>query len=158
MFKQAKTLLDSGDLDGAEQLIDSLTKMLKARHRVTVEHDDTDYQDVSNPAASDTENNSDNDGEDDEEEDDDLQKSSINEVLRTHSDQNRPGSLSESKHPSSSNARHKFEALVNQIKNENRRWLTPAPTSPTFSRAIRSTPNPSTNLHLRPTKIWSPPR
>jgi hypothetical protein len=126
LMKQASTLLNSGNLDAAEALLNELEKRLK--HKVTVESGDDGedgYSDDSNPSL-DAKNSdrANNDGEDDEElgdeedDEDGVSKASINEVVRTHSEANRPGSLSESKHPSSSNARHKFEALVQDIKNK----------------------------------------
>jgi hypothetical protein len=131
MTKHARALLDAGNLDAAEALIDEITKRLK--HKVTVESgddgEDGDYSDVISPSLdaknTDRENNDGDNGEtmDDEEEDDtddekSVSKASINEVVRTHSEANRPGSLSASRHPSSSNARHKFLGLVQDIRNK----------------------------------------
>jgi hypothetical protein len=55
---------------------------------------------------------------DDEEDDGVIEKASINEYLRENSSANRPGSLEHSSHTSSSNQRHKFEALALKIKND----------------------------------------
>jgi hypothetical protein len=62
------------------------------------------------------------DGEDDGDDgdvEDDFDKRSINEYLRENNEQNRPGSLDHSSHVSSSNSRHKFEALALKVKNDN---------------------------------------
>jgi hypothetical protein len=106
MVKHADTLLKAGELDAAEALIDTITKMLKARHRVLVEHDDTengddgDYSDDSNPSMSahnnDSENNDDGETLDEDEEDDeeeDIGKASIASLINTNNAANRPGTL-----------------------------------------------------------------
>jgi hypothetical protein len=116
----------------------------KARHRVIVEHDDGngngdgdgDYGDGdSNPSmdASEADDDDDNgngnpgngnDLDDDDEEDDDntlavakaLDGTDSNTYLiNQHSTANRPGAL---KHSTHSAPRHKFEALVDKIKND----------------------------------------
>jgi hypothetical protein len=62
----------------------------------------------------------DGDGYDDEEDDgSDLGKASVNRFLRENNEDNRPGSLEHSSHTSSSNQRHKFEALALKVKNDN---------------------------------------
>jgi hypothetical protein len=100
-------------------LVGEIDHFAKARHTYTFSHDDGndgDYEDVSNPSFS-AEEDSDN-GNDDEEEDDnntDLGKASINAVLRTNSTADRPGAL---KHSDQTQPRHKFEALVSKIVNE----------------------------------------
>jgi hypothetical protein len=61
------------------------------------------------------------DGEDDGDGDveDDFDKRSVNEYLRENDEDNRPGALDHSSHVSSSNSRHKFEALALKVKNDN---------------------------------------
>jgi hypothetical protein len=91
----------------------------KARHRVIVEHDDGDggyYEDVSDPSldASDDSDNDSNDLDDDEE-DGAVRKDVVNPYLRERDRDNRPGALSSSTHAPN---RHKFEALVDKIKND----------------------------------------
>jgi hypothetical protein len=127
--------MTDAEIDNLTKKVDALcaeidTAVAKAaRHRVTVEHfddngnhgdDDGDYEDVSNPSMSaddDSENyddNGDDEDDDDDEEDNTLaSKRSINEVLRVH---DRPGSLKHIDHPAPN--RHKFEALVDKIKND----------------------------------------
>jgi hypothetical protein len=60
----------------------------------------------------------DGDGEEDDGQLPNISKASINEYLRENDENNRPGSLEHSSHTSSSNSRHKFEALALKIKNE----------------------------------------
>jgi hypothetical protein len=63
----------------------------------------------------------DGDGYDGEEDDgsDLVAKASVNRFLRENNEDNRPGSLEHSSHTSSSNQRHKFEALALKVKNDN---------------------------------------
>jgi hypothetical protein len=135
------------DLDALIKRIDSLTDDIsrtinKRVQRFHLEHDDGvddasgDGNDGSgdNAAAEDTwsehadasadGNNADlgddGDGYDDEEDDgSDLGKASVNRFLRENNEDNRPGSLEHSSHTSSSNQRHKFEALALKVKNDN---------------------------------------
>jgi hypothetical protein len=115
MLKRAQMLLKSGDLGGAEAITDRLMAAIKAKPSAA-DDDEYDESDGSNPSMDAQ------DDEDDEEDDQDsvgkrLTKDSVNAFVRTHDDNNRPGTLSSSKHPSSSNSRHKFLALVADIKN-----------------------------------------
>jgi hypothetical protein len=105
------------------------TEVSKARHRkVTVEHyddgdPDAEYEDVSSPSmeadddTSGADENDDSELEDGEDEEDggDLQKATINAAVMDNDPANRPGALKDSTHPA---PRHKFEALVDKIKND----------------------------------------
>jgi hypothetical protein len=114
--------------------IDELTKRLDGivaeidkalTHRVTIEshdgYDDGDsYDDGSNPSldASDDSDSYDGDFDDEEDDGDDLdkmRKATINAAQLTNDRSARPGALPTSDHPQ---RRHKFEALVEKIKNE----------------------------------------
>jgi hypothetical protein len=122
LTKRVNDLVAEIDSAVAKRHGDAWLATAKARHRVTVEHDDGDYGDGdSNPSldaseADDDGDNPGNDYDDDEDEDNgDLDKASINYVLSTNDASNRPGSLSSSTHGPN---RHKFEALVSHIRND----------------------------------------
>jgi hypothetical protein len=111
----------------------------KRKQRFTLEHDDgngNNYDDVSNPSmAADDDSDGDGDGDgynpgagsevtlgdEDDEDDDGVTKYQRGEETASYAQRNdsthRPGHLPESSHTSSSNARHRFMALVASIKN-----------------------------------------
>jgi hypothetical protein len=112
MLKRAQMLMKAGDLTAAEALTEKLMTAIKAKPSAA-DDDEYDESDGSNPSM---------DAQDEEDDDDDevdkrLSKDSVNAFLRTHDDANRPGQRPSSKHPSSSNSRHKFLGLVQDIKN-----------------------------------------
>jgi hypothetical protein len=74
---------------------------------------DDGIDDVSNPAAH-ADGGDEEEPEDDEEEEA-VEKASVNEFLRVDDTSNRPGGLSSSSHGQGG---HKFERLINDIKNE----------------------------------------
>jgi hypothetical protein len=116
MLKRVERLMKSGNnLDQAEALIDTLTKQIK--HKVTVESSDGDGEDDwSEPADAKANGNNASleDGEDgeDDEEDDSMGKASVNEFVRTHDSNNRPGKLKTSDHDT---YRTKVQAMVDNI-------------------------------------------
>jgi hypothetical protein len=109
--------------------IDAATASVsKRKQRFTLEHDDGaddddngTYQDVSNPSMDAADNTDEPDDDEVEYDDDDdgeeVHKASVNEYLRENSEADRPGHLKSSSHTSSSNMRHKFEALTEHVKN-----------------------------------------
>jgi hypothetical protein len=112
--------------DQVEGLIAKIDREIgKARHTVTVTHDDGDpdaeYEDVSNPSLSpdDSGNPGDDDFDDGLDDDEDEQGLTKAEVTAGYQNQNsaanRPGGLKTSTH---TQPRHKFESLVDKIKNE----------------------------------------
>jgi hypothetical protein len=126
--------MTDAEIDALSDRVDALVEkinreIVKAEHTYTFSHDDgvdgeIDASASSLDATDDDENSdhADDDNElpdDDEDEEDDgntnLGKASINEVLRTHSPADRPGALKTSTH---TQPRHKFEALVDKIKND----------------------------------------
>jgi hypothetical protein len=111
------------DLDELTKRLDGIVSEIdkQLRHRVTIEsHDGDDGEiDASDPSADDDYDN--NPGEDDyldDEEDDTVQKATINAAVMRNDPTNRPGDLPSSSHTSSSNSRHKFDAQVDRLVNE----------------------------------------
>jgi hypothetical protein len=98
-----------------DQAIDETT-IGKVKQKLTITHDDGEgdghYQDVSNPSD---EANTDDNGDDGE--DDGMQKLSNTVYEQENDEDNRPGDLELSQHNSSSNSRHKFEALTDHVAN-----------------------------------------
>jgi hypothetical protein len=107
-------------------------EVAKAKHTFTVTHDDhtddndgvDDYEDVSNPSmdadddtAGITAENDDSELEDgeDEEPEEELTKSTINAAVMENDHAQRPGARKQSTHPQ---RKHKFEALVSHIAND----------------------------------------
>jgi hypothetical protein len=136
------------DLDAMIRKMDSLVAVIdkqlaaddlaKRTQRFTLEHDDGNDGYGDNAAVDDSwsehadasasGNNADlddGDGYDDDEEEDDggqlsnIGKATINAAQLRNNPSNRPGDLATSSHPSSSNSRHKFEAMVDRLVNEN---------------------------------------
>jgi hypothetical protein len=92
--------------------------LLKANHR---EHDDGPYADLPDPPSDCSDNTDDDyfcgdlDDEDDEDDEDEVQKASQTDLINRNDSGNRPGALATSDHRQ---RRHKFEALVDKVQNE----------------------------------------
>jgi hypothetical protein len=110
-----ETEMNVAELEKLEAQIDSVLRKVdaqlgKVRHTVTVDSDYGDDDTVDDHWSSAAE-----DGDDDEDHEEDLEKASNTFLINRNDSGNRPGSLPSSTHPPN---RHKFEALVDKIKNE----------------------------------------
>jgi hypothetical protein len=119
----------STDIDRLTSQLDTLVKRIDAEldkrtQRFTLEHDDGNGDgevDASDPTADDGYDDNpgddylDDDGEDVE---DEFDKATINAAVMRNDPTNRPGDLPTSSHTSSSNSRHKFEALTEKLAND----------------------------------------
>jgi hypothetical protein len=101
-------------------LVAEIDTLAKAKHTYTFSHDDGaddgddgDYEGVSNPSLE--RNDLDAENGDDNDDDDELEKATINAAQLRNDHAQRPGALKESSH---SQSRHKFEALVSKIVND----------------------------------------
>jgi hypothetical protein len=142
LLKSAESLLNHGDLASAEGAVEEAIRKLK--HKVTVEHDDGMDMNASSPSLDDADDGDDGDNGDasDDGSDDgdngngrkakkramDFHKAykhtlanyaaSNTSLVNRNDEDNRPGDLSSSTHVSSDHARHKFEAHVERLQNE----------------------------------------
>jgi hypothetical protein len=121
----------STDIDRLTSQLDTLVKRIDAEidkrtQHFSFSHDDGNGDgdgevDASDPTADDGYDNPGDDGDDgydDEDVEDEFDKATIDAAAIRNDPSNRPGDLPTSSHTSSSNARHKFEAMVERISND----------------------------------------
>jgi hypothetical protein len=145
LVAKANRLISSGDYDAAERAIRQVENFAKAKHRVTITHDDTPVDDWSEPAnAKANGNNADGDDEDDEPDDysseadepdeDDVpmktkkgQQGNYNLMDRGHANMATPRSSAHkpaytgtsTTSATTAPRRHKFESAVERLQREN---------------------------------------
>jgi hypothetical protein len=99
-----------------DNLVAEIDAVAKAKHTYTFSHSTDDGNDGEIDASDPSLDDADAENSDDDEEDgEDVSKASINAVLRENDTDNRPGTL---KHSDHTQPRHKFEALVSKIVND----------------------------------------
>jgi hypothetical protein len=133
---KAERLIAEGDLDAATAAVRQFERVVKARHKVTVEHDDGDPDDWSEEATApdgDGEDDSSDDSEDDEENDNVPMRAkkgfqqNYNLMDRGHANMATPRSSAHkpaytgtsTTSATTAPRRHKFDALVEKTMREN---------------------------------------